>query len=56
VRIRTHQPIPKETLPAGATAWILAFNARWEVAMPAGEGATTTLVRERQLDFLDLSW
>jgi len=41
---------------AGATAWILAFNARWEIGLPAGEGATTELVRERQADFLDLSW
>jgi hypothetical protein len=41
---------------AGATAWILAFNARWEIGMPSGEGATTSLVRERHADFLDLSW
>ncbi len=41
---------------AAATAWILAFNARWEVAMPDGEGATTALLRERQQDYLDLSW
>jgi hypothetical protein len=41
---------------AGATAWILAFNARWEIGLSAGEGATTALVRERQADFLDLSW
>ena len=41
---------------AGATACIPAFNARSEVGMPAGEGATTAPVRERQPDFLDLSW
>ncbi len=41
---------------AGATAWILAFNARWEIGLPTGEAAATALVRERQADLLDLSW
>lgn len=47
---------PQQRAAAGATAWILAFNARWEIGLPAGEGPTTALVRERQADFLDLSW
>ncbi len=44
---------------AGAAAWILAFNARWELGMRElgrAEGATLTLVRERQDDYLALTW
>ena len=43
----------------GATAWILAFNARWELALPDGDGDDGTnlsLVRERGEDYLNLAW
>ncbi len=44
---------------AGAAAWILAFNARWELALRQEgqtDGPTLTLVRERQQDYLALTW
>lgn len=44
---------------AGAAAWILAFNARWELALREqgrDNGATLALVRERQGDYLSLTW
>ena len=44
---------------AGAAAWILAFNARWHVAlMDLGHGhhATVNLVRDRHEDYLSLRW
>ena len=44
---------------AAAAAWILAFNARWELALRTdgeAEGATLRLVRERQQDYLSLTW
>ena len=44
---------------AGAAAWILAFNARWQVGlMEHGlcDEATISLVRERQDDYLSLTW
>jgi hypothetical protein len=44
---------------AGAAAWIVAFNARWELGLrnPGdGDGATVSLVRERQRDYLSLTW
>lgn len=43
---------------AGAAAWIVAFNARWEVALLGGqgEGATTALLRERGEDHLGATW
>ncbi|SDS59600.1 Phosphotransferase enzyme family protein [Friedmanniella luteola] len=44
---------------AGAVAWILAFNARWQVALVEhglGDEATIALVRDRQEDYLGLSW
>jgi hypothetical protein len=43
----------------GAAAWILAFNARWELALPnsgGDDGANLSLVRERGEDYLDLVW
>jgi Ser/Thr protein kinase RdoA (MazF antagonist) len=44
---------------AGAAAWILAFNARWQVGL-IGYGlcdeATVTLVRERGDEYLSLVW
>ena len=42
-----------------AAAWILAFNARWQLALHAHghhEDATIALVRERQEDYLSLTW
>jgi len=42
-----------------AAAWILAFNARWELGLhgPDGpEGATLALVRVRGADYLSLDW
>lgn len=44
---------------AGAAAWILAFNARWQVGlMPHGlcDEATVSLVRDRGEDYLSLTW
>lgn len=44
---------------AGAAAWILAFNARWELALcedHANEGASMALLRDRQEDYLSLTW
>jgi hypothetical protein len=44
---------------SGAAAWILAFNARWELALPDSEGndgANMSLVRERGEEYFDLSW
>ena len=44
---------------AGAAAWILAFNARWELALHehGHDGAgTLALVRNRQEDYLSLTW
>jgi hypothetical protein len=44
---------------AGAAAWILAFNARWQVALidhgPYDE-ALVSLVRSRGEDYLSLGW
>jgi hypothetical protein len=44
---------------AGAAAWILAFNARWQVGL-IGHGlcdeATVSLVRNRAEDYLTLVW
>ena len=39
-------------------AWILAFNARWELALRGDghDGSTLSLVRERQSDYLALTW
>nr|WP_238345200.1 phosphotransferase [Actinopolymorpha cephalotaxi] len=42
-----------------AAAWIIAFNARWEVGMSGGkgeEGPNLTLAREHGQDYLDLIW
>jgi hypothetical protein len=44
---------------AGAAAWILAFNARWELALGRDGhdgGATLALLRERREDYLSLAW
>ena len=44
---------------AAAAAWILAFNARWELALQEQGhhgSATLALVRERQEDYLSLAW
>ena len=44
---------------AGAAAWILAFNARWQVALIDHghcDEATVALVRDRQQDYLSLTW
>lgn len=44
---------------AAAAAWILAFNARWQVALVAhdmSDTATITLVQVHQDDYLTLSW
>lgn len=44
---------------AGAVAWILAFNARWQVALRSlglCDDATVDLVRDRQEDYLALRW
>jgi Ser/Thr protein kinase RdoA (MazF antagonist) len=44
---------------AAAAAWILAFNARWQVALidhGIAEDVTIALVREHQEDYLSLSW
>jgi hypothetical protein len=44
---------------AGAAAWILAFNARWQVALidhGLGHEATVSLVQDRAEDYLTLTW
>ena len=48
---------------AGSVAWILAFNARWELALrdvlpdhASGDGGALALTQERQHDYLSLSW
>lgn len=44
---------------AGAAALILAFNARWQVALVAdgiADQATIALVQDHQEDYLALSW
>ncbi len=43
---------------AAASAWIMSFNARWEVAMRtgSGDGVTTALLRDRCEDYLCLTW
>jgi hypothetical protein len=43
---------------AAATAWIVAFNARWETAMRPSldDGATTALLRASGADYLSLTW
>jgi len=44
---------------AAAAAWILAFNARWQVALVAhdiSDAATIALVQAHQEDYLSLSW
>jgi hypothetical protein len=50
---------PERRAAAGAATWILAFNARWELAL-GGDGhdvgTALWLVRERPEDYLTLSW
>jgi hypothetical protein len=44
---------------AGAVAWILSFNARWQVALrPHGiaDMSIVDMVEKRQRDYLDLDW
>jgi hypothetical protein len=44
---------------AGAAAWILAFNARWQVGLAGhgpGDEATVALARDRGDDYLALAW
>ncbi len=44
---------------AGAAAWILAFNARWQVGLldhGLCDEATVSLVRDRGQDYLSLVW
>jgi hypothetical protein len=44
---------------AGATAWILAFNARWQVGLIVHglcDEATVALARDRGDDYLSLAW
>lgn len=49
---------PEQRAAAAAAAWIIAFNARWELGMrrPGPDGATLALLRERQEDYLSLTW
>lgn len=44
---------------AGAAAWILAFNARWQVALidrPYYDEALVSLVQNRREDYLSIGW
>ncbi len=44
---------------SAATAWIIAFNARWEAAMlgiTGKEGPNLSLARDHGQDYLDLTW
>lgn len=46
-------------MAAGAAAWILAFNARWQVALIEHglcEEGTVPLVRDRGEEYLTLTW
>lgn len=49
---------PEQRAAAAAAAWIVAFNARWELAMrwPGPDGDNLALLRERQEDYLSLTW
>jgi hypothetical protein len=54
------QPLSKagKQAAAGASAWILAFNARWQAALIVhgiGDYATLDLVRDHQDDYLSLT-
>jgi hypothetical protein len=57
---RSQRLSERERLAAtGAAAWILAFNARWQVALidhGIGDAATIALVRDHQEDYLSLAW
>lgn len=49
----------EQRVAAGAAAWIIAFNARWELGLSGNDGVdgpTMTLLRERQDGYLDLAW
>lgn len=41
---------------AGAAAWILAFNARWELGLGQLDGSNLGLVREYGEEYLGVSW
>jgi len=44
---------------AGAAAWIVAFNARWQVGLQhlgLCDESTVSLVRDRGEDYLTLAW
>lgn len=49
---------PERRAAAAAAAWIVAFNARWELGMrgPGPDGRSMALLRERQEDYLSLAW
>lgn len=51
--------LSEQRAAAGAVAWILAFNARWQVGLiphRIADMTTVTLVEQRQRDYLDIAW
>ena len=55
---RTPLTGPEQQAAAAAAAWIVAFNARWELGLrgPGPDGPTLARLRERQEDYLALTW
>jgi hypothetical protein len=50
---------PERRAAAAAAAWILAFNARWQVALIEHgicDAETVALVQDHQEEYLTLSW
>lgn len=51
---------PERRMAAGAAAWIVAFNARWQVALLAQDRSNdpelVTLVQQHQADYLNPGW
>ncbi|QGN32513.1 hypothetical protein [Microlunatus sp. Gsoil 973] len=50
---------PEQRVAAAAAAWIIAFNARWQLGLGDDRGEARTalwFVRERPDDYLALAW
>lgn len=56
---RAGRPGAEQRAAAAAAAWILAFNARWELGLRTNgdsEGPALSLLEERQEGYLALTW